>query len=104
MSEGVFESESRSLCPDSQCAVLDACVEQSFGRLFGDGESFGLDEGTCILRDAVQLILKRDVESSGHNYIIAAVSTFLLVVRLSATLVLAWQEVVGWNCCATVLL
>ena len=104
MGESVFKSERRSLRPGSHYAVLDTGVEEIFGRLFGDGEPFGLDEGACILRDAVQLILKRDVESSGHNYIIAAVSTFLLVVGLSATFVLAWQEVAGCDCCATVLL
>ena len=104
MSESVFESESRSLRPGFQCAVLDAGVEEIFGRLFGDCEALRLDEGACILRDAVQLILKRGVESSGHNYIIAAVSRFLVVVGLSATFVLAWQEVAACECCATVLL
>ena len=35
--ESVFESESRSSRPGFQCAVLDAGVEENFGRLFGDG-------------------------------------------------------------------
>ncbi len=51
--EGVFESEGWSFGSGFQDAVFDAGVEEVFGRLFGDGETFGLDEGTGVLGDAV---------------------------------------------------
>ena len=71
--EGVLEGEGRSLRSAFQGAVLDAGVEEVFGRLFGDGETLGLDEGAGVLGDAIELILERDVESGGHRSIIAAV-------------------------------
>jgi hypothetical protein len=104
MGEGVFKREGRSLRPGFQDTVFDTGVEEVFGRLFGDSETLGLDQSTGVLRDAIQLILKRDVESSGHYYIIAAVSVGWFVELAVATFVLVWQEMGGCDLCATVLL
>src|ERR1700677_2912740 len=88
MGEGVFQNEGRSLRSDLQDAVLDAGIEEVFGRLLGDGETLWLDEGASVLGDAVEPVLKRDVESGGHSYIIAAIS----LVALAAA---SWQEMVA---------
>ena len=57
--EGVFEGEGGGLRSSLQDAVFDAGVEEVFGGLFGDGETFGLDEGAGVLGDAVELVLQR---------------------------------------------
>jgi len=104
MSTRIFQGESRSMRSGFHHAFFDPGVEKVFGRFFGDCETFGLDECAGVLCDAIQLILKRDVESSGHSYIIAAVSVFLVTAVPSATFVPPWQESVGCDFCATVLL
>jgi hypothetical protein len=76
--EGVLEGEVRSLRADAQDAVFDAGVEEVFGRSFGDGETFGLDEGAGVLGDAVEPVLERDIERGSHNYIIAAIAVVVL--------------------------
>ena len=103
MGEGVFKCEGRSLCSGFQDTIFNAGVEEVFGRLFGDRETLGLDQSSGVLRDAVQLILKRDVESSGHDYIIAAVSVGRFVGLGFATFALVWQEMAGCDFCPTVL-
>jgi hypothetical protein len=95
--EGVFECEGWSLRPGFQDEVLDTSVEEIFGRLFGDRETFGLDECTGVLRDAVELVLERDVNSGSHNYIIAAVCL------LSLELFSLWHETVVPDFWATAL-
>jgi hypothetical protein len=59
-SAGIFEGEGRSLRSDLQDAVFDAGVEEFFGRFFGDDEALGLNEGTGVLGDAIELVLERD--------------------------------------------
>jgi hypothetical protein len=76
--EGVFEGEGRGLRPDVQDAVFDASVEEFFGRSFRERQTFGLDEGASVLRDAVESVLERDVERGSHKYIIAAISVVAL--------------------------
>src|ERR1700677_2518578 len=88
MCEGVFQNEGRSLRSDLQDAVLDAGIEEVFSRLFGDGETLWLDEVARVLGDAVEPVLKRDVESGSDSYLIAAIS----LVELAAA---SWQEMVG---------
>jgi len=83
--ERVFKCEGRSLRSGFQHAFFDASIEELFGRFFGDCEPFWLDERASVLCDAIQLILKRDVKSSGHSYIIAAASLILLVAVFSST-------------------
>jgi hypothetical protein len=53
----VFEGEGRGLGSGFEDAVFDASVEEVFGCFFGDGETFGLDEGAGVLGDAVELVL-----------------------------------------------
>ena len=96
--EGVLKGEGRSLRSDLQDAVLDAGIEEVFGRSFRDGETLGLDEGAGVLGDAVETVLQRDVESSSHTYIIAAIS---VVTPLAFG---SWQEMaVAADFVATVL-
>jgi hypothetical protein len=65
--EGVFEGEGWSFSSGFQDAVFDAGVEEVFGSLFGDGETFGLDEGSGVLGDAVELVLQRLFCAGGHG-------------------------------------
>ncbi len=79
-----MQGEGRGLRAYGEDAVFDAGGEEVGDGLFGDGEAFGLDECPGVLRDLVELVLKRRFERSGHDYIIAATS------------MVPWQEAVGF--------
>ncbi len=68
---GVFEREVWCLLAGFQDAIFDAGIEEVLGGSFGDGKALRLHEGASVLGDAVELILQRCFQRSGHDSIIS---------------------------------
>ena len=70
--EGVLKCEGGGMAPDLRTRSSMPVAKSSAIAVFGDIEALGLDKGSGVLGDAIELILERDVERGGHESIIAA--------------------------------